>query len=110
MTIYHVVSFSTADATSLAEITKGLRALKTTCVKPDGKPYIKSLHGGSQTSKEGRDHGMQVAFILEFENDEDLQYYLFTDEVHDQFKTKAGKEYQATGVVVLDFEDGVYPS
>ncbi|GFZ47989.1 hypothetical protein JCM24511_05736 [Saitozyma sp. JCM 24511] len=129
MTIYHIVSFKVPGGSSAhSQLTSDFFALKDACVRPaDGKPYISAIRGGRQSSKEGKDQGMDVVFILEFDvdsfawsrsagvfkrayvltkqNDEDLQYYLWKDPAHDAFKNNI----KIDGVVVLDFTD-IYPS
>ncbi|RSH86979.1 hypothetical protein EHS25_003467 [Saitozyma podzolica] len=107
MTIYHIVSFKVpGGASAHSQLTSDFFSLKDTCVRPtDAKPYISAIRGGRQSSKEGKDQGMDVVFILEFDNDEDLQYYLWKDPAHDAFKNNI----KIDGVVVLDFTD-IYPN
>ncbi|TRM61189.1 hypothetical protein BD626DRAFT_549388 [Schizophyllum amplum] len=75
MVLQHVLAFSIAPS--------------PTCVKPDGKPYIRSIKGGKQNSKE-----------------EDRDYYVSTDPVHAALGkfliTKVGE------ISVFDFTEEVY--
>lgn len=52
------------------------------CVRPDGSKYIKWIKPGASVSKEEKERGFNWGFIMEFENQEDLHYYSFEDEIH----------------------------
>lgn len=51
---------------------------------------------------------MQVVFVAEFDTQQELEYYVFRDPVHDAFK-KGLEDLAVEGVTVLDFTDGVWP-
>ncbi|TRM56907.1 stress responsive A/B barrel domain-containing protein [Schizophyllum amplum] len=109
MVLQHVLAFSIAPSVAAEEqkaIIDGVLNLKPTCVKPDGKPYIRSIKGGKQNSKEGMDKGIQWVFLVEFENEEDRDYYVSTDPVHAALGkfliTKVGE------ISVFDFTEEVY--
>ncbi|OWZ30159.1 hypothetical protein LQV05_002847 [Cryptococcus neoformans] len=109
MTIIHVVAFKTATPSTIGPLTTSIKALKDNCINPrTGKPYILDLRGGKQISTEGLDRGMKVVFVMEFENDDDLQYYLYEDPAHDQFKKSAKGEWEAIDVIALDFSNGEF--
>ncbi|TYJ55230.1 hypothetical protein B9479_004060 [Cryptococcus floricola] len=88
MAIFHIVSFKTSNPeASLGPLTENLRLLQGSCVNPDTKkPYILDLKGGNVLETEGRNKGMEVVFIMEFENKNDLDYYLYKDPAHEEFK------------------------
>lgn len=105
--------------------------LKTQCIHPEtGAPYIKSSVGGKDNSPErasvnnqpqpslsapsfcafansirpqgGYTHG----FVVEFENDQDREYYLKGDPAHREFVRSLSDVIQSAGIV--DFNPGVY--
>ena len=91
--ITHIVLFkygSSISWTDLGKHFKEFTALRTLCLKPNGKPYIISMRMGKNHSWEPYSKGMTHAFILEFANTADRDYYLLKDPVHHAFSTKAG--------------------
>ncbi|BEJ14746.1 hypothetical protein CspHIS471_0405130 [Cutaneotrichosporon sp. HIS471] len=106
MGVLHIVAFKLADAANLPALTAGMLALKDQCTM-QGKPYIRSAVGGKQSSPEGHDGGMQVVFIVEFENQGDADYYIFEDPAHTAFKDKIAG-WGVEGVTVLDFVPGLF--
>src|SRR3954454_8746949 len=60
-----------------------------------------SCKGGYQSSPEGKHHGMDIVFVVEFVSEEDRDFYLDADEAHGRFKDLVGKF--VADVVVLDF-------
>ncbi|ODN99580.1 hypothetical protein L198_03424 [Cryptococcus wingfieldii CBS 7118] len=108
MAIFHIVSFKISNPeASLGLLTEKLRLLQGSCVNPDTKkPYILDLKGGNVLETEGRNKGMEVVFIMEFENRNDLDYYLYKDPAHEEFKKSALGELGVVDAVVMDFEDG----
>jgi hypothetical protein len=97
-------------------------ALGEKCIHPTSqKPYIKSFTGGKNNSPEG--HAVHKSrnlppglllmlvkdphthgFVVEFENAEDRDYYVFKDPAHQEFIKFAGEV--ANGVKVVDYEPG----
>ncbi|WWC92386.1 uncharacterized protein L201_007343 [Kwoniella dendrophila CBS 6074] len=109
MVVYHIVAFKTRSATGLQALREAFLALPQECLHPTtNKPYIQIARGGKQISTEGKDRGMQVCFVMEFENEDDLAYYLDKDPVHEEFKNKAGGEWETMDVVAMDFNEGVF--
>ncbi|WVR08682.1 hypothetical protein IAU60_005740 [Kwoniella sp. DSM 27419] len=108
MVVFHIVAFKTKSAEGLKALTDSFLALPKDCISPAGQPYIKIARGGRQISTEGKDHEMQVCFVMEFENEEDLDYYLYKDPVHEQFKTNAMGQWETMDVVALDFKEGAF--
>ncbi|RSH81097.1 uncharacterized protein EHS24_008531 [Apiotrichum porosum] len=106
MTVLHIVAFKLTDTANLPALSEGMLALKHQCVR-DGKPYIRSAVGGKQTNKEGHDGGMQVVYLVEFENQADADYYTDHDPAHIAFKNTLGGLGFA-GVTVLDFTPGEF--
>ncbi|KAL1736936.1 hypothetical protein EV714DRAFT_279438 [Schizophyllum commune] len=109
MVLQHVLAFNLIPSLSEADVKTvfdGILNLKPTCVKPDGKTYIRSIKGGKQNSKEGADKGIKWVFIVEFENEEDRDYYVHTDPVHAALaKTLIS---QVADIAVLDFTEDVF--
>ncbi|KAJ9117987.1 hypothetical protein QFC20_000268 [Naganishia adeliensis] len=108
--VTHVVSFKfSPDATveQRAGLYNALMGLKESC-KKDGEPYILSVKGGRQISKEPFHHDMQIGFIVEFASSEDLDHYASADEAHQAFikEWAVPERGVVAGVVVLDFEEG----
>lgn len=96
--------------------------LKGACIHPTSqKPYIKSLSGGRDNSKEGmqvslsfqalgeattirsrsEQAGIQYGFVVEFDNLEDRDYYVEKDEAHEAFKNSARPIIEK--VIVVDY-------
>ncbi|PMD24368.1 hypothetical protein NA56DRAFT_544637, partial [Hyaloscypha hepaticicola] len=57
--------------------------------KKTGKPLIKSLKAGKNRSWEPFSKGMTHGFVLEFESQEELDYYLTAEPVHLEFSKNA---------------------
>lgn len=85
-------------------------ALRTRCLKPPstGKPYMLSLRAGQNRSWEPFNKGMTHGFVLEFANQEDLDYYLTEDPVHLAFSRDAQEKGLIEDSVVLDIKDGQF--
>ncbi|EJT52325.1 hypothetical protein A1Q1_04536 [Trichosporon asahii var. asahii CBS 2479] len=107
MSVFHIVAFKLARTSDLPDLTARFLQLQASC-QLDGRPYIRSLRGGKQTSPEKLDGGMQVVFLAEFANQQELEYYVFRDPVHEAFK-KGLEDLGVESVTVLDFTDGVWP-
>jgi len=95
---------SSISWTDLEKHFKEFAALRTSCLKPNGKPYMVSMSMGKNHSWEPYSKGMTHAFILEFANALDRDYYLLKDPVHHAFSAKAGPIIEDS--LVMDFEDG----
>jgi len=63
-----------------------------------------SLRMGKNTSWENFGRGMTHAFVLEFANEADRDYYLVRDKVHHEFSRNAGPLIEDS--VVVDLKDG----
>ncbi|ORY24445.1 stress responsive A/B barrel domain-domain-containing protein [Naematelia encephala] len=107
MTVHHVVAFKLNPLSHMSTLIAGMFDLQTSCTK-NGVPYIKSIKGGKQMSTERHHQDMHVTFIMEFESNEDLQYYLWKDEAHQSFKHILNNDLGKAGVICLDFEDGLF--
>ena len=100
--ITHVVLFKYSSTISWTELQKHFReftALRTLCVKPNGKPYMISMRMGKNHSWEPHSKGITHAFILEFANADDRDYYLLKDPVHHAFSAKAAPLIEDSVVV-----------
>ncbi|TLS26807.1 hypothetical protein PpBr36_04803 [Pyricularia pennisetigena] len=109
MTVVHVVLFSFKDSATAGEVDsvcKGMLALKDKCIHPTtNKPYIKSAVGGVDNSPVGLNGGIKYAFVCEFENAEDRDYYNQKDPAHLELVGSLGI---ASKVQVIDFTPGVF--
>jgi len=114
MSVTHIVmiKFQTGTSSELVKpICDEFFALKTSCIHPDTKkPYIVSIKGGLDNSEEGLAAGHTHAFVLEFANLYDRDYYVNADPAHDKFKKLLGSGplSASPGVTVVDFVDGQY--
>jgi hypothetical protein len=107
--ITHIVLFKyQQDITwiALEDHFKSFMSLKQKSVHPEtGKPLIQSLKAGKNRSWEPFSKGMTHGFVLEFANQEDLDYYLTAEPVHMAF-SKAAKPLIEDSLVI-DIKDGV---
>lgn len=104
--VTHIVLFryrSDIPWTALESHFRDFASLKDTCLK-NGKPYMLSMRMGKNTSWENFGKGMTHAFILEFKDEADRDYYLLHDQVHREFSEKAGPLIEDS--VVVDLRDG----
>ncbi|KAL8642302.1 MAG: hypothetical protein Q9226_008524, partial [Calogaya cf. arnoldii] len=84
-----------------------LLSLKDKAVHPTSKkPYIKAASGGRDNSPEGLQNGFTHAFVFEFNNEEDRNFYLKQDEAHLAFV--ATLEGLVDRAQVLDYTPGKY--
>ncbi|KAI4933087.1 hypothetical protein J4E85_003490 [Alternaria conjuncta] len=108
-TITHIVLFKYREDISWMDLEshfKSFMALQHKSLNSDtGKPLIQSLKAGKNRSWEPFSKGMTHGFVLEFANQEDLDYYLTTEPVHKAF-SKAAKPLIEDSLVV-DIKDGV---
>ncbi|KAJ4410482.1 hypothetical protein N0V91_001968 [Didymella pomorum] len=108
MTIIHVVFFEWKPSTSHAQVEeacKRMLALKDDCLSTSSqKPYIKSFSGGRNNSPEGHAGAFSHGFVVEFESEEDRDYYVHKDPAHQDFIKFAGPHIE--NVRVLDYEPG----
>ncbi|PWY87533.1 hypothetical protein BO70DRAFT_287361, partial [Aspergillus heteromorphus CBS 117.55] len=76
--------------------------LRNKCVEPDtGRAYMKGLKAGAFRRWEPYNRGMTHGFVLEFENQADLDYYLTEDPVHLEFSKNAAPLMYATAIFLL---------
>ncbi|KAI9901964.1 hypothetical protein N3K66_003781 [Trichothecium roseum] len=108
--VTHLVLFQfKADITAavVAGTMTDMLNLKDKCIHPEtGRPYIRSLTGGKDNSPEGRQDGITHAFVVEFESEEDRDYYVGKDPAHLAFVQNNGQHL--TKAVVTDFSAGVF--
>ncbi|KAI0975447.1 stress responsive A/B barrel domain-containing protein [Xylaria arbuscula] len=93
MPVNHLVLFQFKDGAPAEQVEKvvaGMLSLKDNCLHPTTQmPYIKSLTGGKDNSIEGRQNGIQYAFVVEFPSTEDRDYYVNHDQAHKDFIASA---------------------
>ncbi|KAF2636501.1 dabb-domain-containing protein [Massarina eburnea CBS 473.64] len=108
MAIIHIVLFGFTESATpdqVDEVCKRMMALSEKCIHPTSqKPYVKSFKGGKNNSPEGHAAPHTHGFVVEFENDEDREYYLNKDPEHLAFVKFVGGF--VSSVKVLDFEPG----
>ncbi|RPA88235.1 hypothetical protein BJ508DRAFT_300589 [Ascobolus immersus RN42] len=108
--ITHIVLFSFAANLPWSvkqSISSSMLNLATTCLHPaTGKPYIRSGIGGTDNSPEGLQAGYTHVFVVEFESEEDRNYYVNEDPVHKKFKE--GLKGKVEKALVVDFEKGIF--
>ncbi|KAI9865145.1 MAG: hypothetical protein M1813_002465 [Trichoglossum hirsutum] len=89
------------------KISRRMLALKDDCIDPtSGQPYIKSASGGTDNSLEGIQNDITHAFVVEFRNSKDRDYYVNNDPAHREFKVLAGEVLEKAQVI--DFTDRVF--
>ncbi|KAJ4318626.1 hypothetical protein N0V94_004331 [Neodidymelliopsis sp. IMI 364377] len=108
MTIIHIVFFEWKASASHAQVEEAcsrMLALQHKCLGASSqKPYIKSFSGGRNNSSEGHAGPFTHGFVVEFESEEDRDYYVSKDPAHQDFIKFAGELLQ--NVKVLDYEPG----
>ncbi|WAO95610.1 Stress-response A/B barrel domain-containing protein [Fusarium falciforme] len=98
---YQQHEFSSSSSSSITLV------LKEKCLGTvTGKPYILSSRGGRDNSVEGRNNGITHAFVVEFANKEDRDYYTFKEPAHLEFI--ASLDGIASQVTVIDFSDNQF--
>ncbi|KAL1740928.1 hypothetical protein HDZ31DRAFT_85148 [Schizophyllum fasciatum] len=82
---------------------------KDLCKKPDGALYVRAVRGGKQVT-EGLlgqiAKGWEWAFVFEFANTDDLQYFLLKDPEHQKFA--ASFRPLLADATALTFDDKVF--
>ena len=121
--VTHIVLFRYRSSLSWVDLENHFRdfaTLKDQCLR-NGKPYMISMRMGKNTSWENFGKGMSIAathwegmlksilgmthaFVLEFKDEDDRDYYLLHDKVHRAFSAKAGPLIEDS--VVVDLRDG----
>lgn len=82
-------------------------ALRDQCIHPQTqKPYVKMGIGGRDNSPEGLQGGITHAFVSEFENEQDREYYLHKDPAHLAFVS--GLDGIVSKAQVIDFTPGTF--
>ncbi|TKA61467.1 hypothetical protein B0A49_12575 [Cryomyces minteri] len=108
-TISHIVLFKYRPSITWADFESHFEtfmALRTRCVHPTtGKPLMLSMKAGKNRSWEPFSKGMTHGFVLDFANQEDLDYYLTRDPGHLAFSKAAGPLIEDS--VVVDIRDGI---
>ncbi|GCB27200.1 hypothetical protein AAWM_10085 [Aspergillus awamori] len=108
--ITHIVQFqfkSSLAPERIQETCAHLVSLKDKCLHPiTQKPYIKSFKAGKQDSPEGKNNGITHVFVMEFESDQDREYYLTKDPAHLGFVQTLDGLIEKSQVV--DFTEGVF--
>ncbi|CZT18946.1 uncharacterized protein RCC_04791 [Ramularia collo-cygni] len=113
MSVYHLVLFQAlpaAQSEDLQNIFTNILSLKQDCKKPDGSIYIKSVAGGKARVSEGAPPNMKThAFVIEFANLEDLEYYNREDVAHTKLLEVVKEKWVGCfeGAEFVDFVDGV---
>ncbi|CAG9951276.1 unnamed protein product [Clonostachys rosea f. rosea IK726] len=83
MGINRIVQFQFKSGIGNNAISAKIQGLKDQCVHPESKkPYIRSVEGGADSAPEGLQQGITHAFVIQFENTEDRDYYALKDPAH----------------------------
>ncbi|KAJ5966202.1 stress responsive A/B barrel domain protein [Penicillium waksmanii] len=120
MSITHVVLFqfkSGLDAQVIKDVCTRMLGLKDNCVHPSSqRPYIKASSGGygqftrgysgESTKQKALFGGITHAFVVEFENAADRDYYCKEDPVHQEFVQSLGGIIEKAQAI--DYTPGVY--
>ncbi|KAI1173730.1 stress responsive A/B barrel domain-containing protein [Nemania sp. FL0916] len=107
MPVNHLVLFqfkTDASADKVEEAYLNMLSLKDKCLHPTTQtPYIKSFTGGRDNSPEGLQSGIQYAFVVEFENIADRDFYVHNDQAHKAFVANASPIIEKAIVVDYSF-------
>ncbi|RHZ67972.1 Dabb family protein [Aspergillus thermomutatus] len=110
MTIIHVVQFQfkpTISPEVIKDTCTRMLNLRENCIHPTTQqPYIKTSAGGKDNSIEGLQNGITHVFVVEFENEDDREYYVRTDPAHQAFVRSLDGVVEKAQVV--DFTPGVF--
>ncbi|KAF2836181.1 hypothetical protein M501DRAFT_1060034 [Patellaria atrata CBS 101060] len=95
------------SAEQMIAVSRHMFNLKNTCINPMTKaPYIQSVRGGANSSPRDKVNGMTHIFILEFEIEEEKDYFVDEEPVYDRLKVACNRFIQR--VQVLGFTNGVF--
>ncbi|KAH8692298.1 stress responsive A/B barrel domain protein [Talaromyces proteolyticus] len=110
MSVTHIVLFQfkpSADTATINDACSRMLALRDNCLHPSSqRPYIKSSSGGLDNSIEGIQSGITHAFVVEFANKEDRDYYVKNDPAHQEFVQSLDGIIEKAQVI--DFTDRVF--
>ncbi|CAF9934067.1 MAG: hypothetical protein HETSPECPRED_009095 [Heterodermia speciosa] len=110
MSVIHVVQFKFKpgiDEQTIRRTCDDVLNLKDKAVHPTTKkPYIKSVSGGRDHSIEGLQNGFTHVFVMEFENEQDRNFYVEQDEAHLAVVASLGA--LVDGSQVLDYTPGKF--
>ncbi|PGH15589.1 hypothetical protein AJ79_02371 [Helicocarpus griseus UAMH5409] len=96
-----------AAAEAVNDACTRMLALKDDCIHPTHqRPYIKAVKGGKDNSIEGLQNGITHAFVVEFENAEDRDYYVKKDPAHLAFVATLGEILEKAQII--DFTEGKF--
>ncbi|KAH0598850.1 hypothetical protein MHUMG1_02962 [Metarhizium humberi] len=97
----------TANPRFLLQLCDKMLGLRSKCLHPASKrPYIKSSMGGLDRSIEGCQHGSTHAFVVEFESEQDRDYYVNKDPAQASFVLEVLQKLDKA--TILDFSPGVF--
>ncbi|KAH6839461.1 stress responsive A/B barrel domain-containing protein [Chaetomium sp. MPI-CAGE-AT-0009] len=109
-TLTHIVMFQfkrDAEPAAIDVACARMMSLKDNCVAQNSKfPYIKSITGGRDNSNEKLQHGATHAFVIQFANADDRDYYVERDPAHQAFKQEIESLVEKT--TVLDYTNGKF--
>ncbi|KAJ5656193.1 hypothetical protein N7507_008143 [Penicillium longicatenatum] len=110
MSITHIVLFqfkAGIEAQAIHAACDRMLALKDTCLHPSSqRPYIRASRGGADNSIEGSQDGITHAFVVEFDNAADRDYYVRDDPVHQTFVQSLDGLIEK--VQVIDYTHGTF--
>ncbi|WP_322015562.1 Dabb family protein [Paraburkholderia sp. J12] len=112
--VRHIVLLCFANTVSEVQqnaLVQAFLDLREDC-RRDGKPYIRSIEHGLQSSGEGAHGAFEHAFLLSFDSEGDRNYYVgepvvtdpaYYDSRHHAFKALIGPLLAPQGVLVFDY-------
>ncbi|KAK3901768.1 stress responsive A/B barrel domain-containing protein [Staphylotrichum tortipilum] len=108
--VTHLVMFQFkpgADHAAVDAACEEMLGLKDLCLSPNSQyPYITSITGGKDNSLEGLQGGLTHAFVVQFANPDDRNYYVEKDPAYRAFKETIDPLVEK--VTVLDFTHGTF--
>jgi len=111
--IQHIVLVKFDPSTTAEEVDAlcaEFLSLGQACVHPETKkPYPLSCKGGKNHADVRVSKGFEYGFIVEFANEEDLDYYSKKDENHASFAKKLAQKLDGgveKGLIAVDFVEG----
>ncbi|KAF5607439.1 stress responsive A B barrel domain-containing protein [Fusarium pseudoanthophilum] len=83
-----------------------IQEMRDKCLHPDSKkPYIQSIQGGADSAPEGLQQGITHAFVIQFDNPEDRDYYALKDPAHLAVVAELGPMVEKVQIIDLPRND-----
>ncbi|CAJ0547387.1 Ff.00g041410.m01.CDS01 [Fusarium sp. VM40] len=109
MGINRVVQFQFKSDTgdeAVKKVSAKIQGLKEKCVHPESnKSYIRSIQGGADSAPEGLQQGITHAFVIQFDNTDDRDYYALKDPAHLAVVAELGPLVEKVQIIDLPRDD-----